>query len=153
MQTFNPIQQEALKIMLKGRLLQPQIIKTLAAAGHGSTVLIADGNYPASTKVGRNGDVVYMNLCPGKVLVTDVLETLLSTIPVEAAQVMQPEDGSEPEIYPEFRNLLPDGVDLQPLGRFEFYHSASGPDHALTIATGDQRLYANILLTIGVVAP
>ena len=30
---------------------------------------------------------------------------------------------------------------------------ARGPDCALAIATGEQRIYANILLTIGVVMP
>jgi L-fucose mutarotase len=41
-------------------------------------------------------------------------------------------------------------MELAPLGRFEFYDAACGPHLALAIATGDQRLYANILLTIGV---
>ena len=30
---------------------------------------------------------------------------------------------------------------------------ARGPDLALAIATGEQRIYANVLLTIGVVMP
>ena len=38
----------------------------------------------------------------------------------------------------------------QPL---EFYDAASAPDVALAIATGEQRIYANILLTIGVIPP
>ena len=139
--------------MLKGCLIHPEIIGTLAAAGHGAKVLIADGNYPASTKIGPRGKVVYLNLMPGKVLVTEVLEAILTATPVEAAEVMQPAGGMQPPVYEEFRKLLPDDVELKPQGRFEFYHAAAVPDHALTIATGDQRLYANILLTIGVVAP
>ena len=35
----------------------------------------------------------------------------------------------------------------------EFYDEASGPDTCLQIATGEQRIYANLLLTIGVVPP
>jgi L-fucose mutarotase len=35
--------------MLQYKLIHPQILAALAAAGHGSTVLIADGNYPFST--------------------------------------------------------------------------------------------------------
>ena len=139
--------------MLRGRLLHPEILGTLAAAGHGAKVLIADGNYPASTKMGPRGKVVYLNLMPGKVLVTEALEAVLSVMPVEAAEVMMPAGGDEPEIYDEFRGLLPEEVDLKPQGRYEFYHAAAVPDHALTIVTGDQRLYANILLTVGVVAP
>jgi len=66
--------------------------------------------------------------------------------------VMVPESGPEPGIFAEFRDLLP-SVPLQPLGRFEFYDTARGPDLALAIATGEQRIYANLLLTIGVVMP
>ena len=35
--------------MLKYRLTHPEILAALAGAGHGSQVLIADGNYPFST--------------------------------------------------------------------------------------------------------
>ncbi|HOS03406.1 MAG TPA: RbsD/FucU domain-containing protein, partial [Candidatus Hydrogenedentes bacterium] len=35
--------------MLKQRLIHPEILDALAAAGHGSKILITDGNYPAST--------------------------------------------------------------------------------------------------------
>jgi len=33
------------------------------------------------------------------------------------------------------------------------YDTACGPDLALAISTGEQRIYANLLLTIGVVRP
>ena len=42
---------------------------------------------------------------------------------------------------------------LGALGRFPFYAAARGSDVALVIATGEQRVYANLLLTIGVVPP
>jgi L-fucose mutarotase len=44
-------------------------------------------------------------------------------------------------------------VDLQPLQRYDFYEFAQDRDLALVIATAEQRLYANIILTIGVVPP
>ena len=65
---------------------------------------------------------------------------------------MVPDAGDEPPIFAEFRALLP-GVPLSPLGRLEFYDAAREPDLALAIATGERRIYANILLAIGVVAP
>ncbi len=136
--------------MLKGSLIHPEILYSLASAGHGSRVLITDGNYPASTKEGTNANTVYLNLTPGIVKVTDVLKTLTTVIEVEEAYVMSPSSGEEPAIYKDFRELLP-GVELQKLGRFEFYDLASSPDTCLQIVTADQRLYANILLTIGVV--
>lgn len=138
--------------MLKTRLLHPQILEALGEAGHGAQVLIADGNYPLATRSHPSARRVFLNLAPGQLTVTDVLAVLADAIPVEAAHVMGPDDGSEPSIYGEFRRLLP-GQPLQRLGRFEFYDMARGPDTALAIATGEQRIYANILLTIGVVMP
>lgn len=138
--------------MLKTRLLQPQILDALGQAGHGAMVLIADGNYPLLTRSNGMAHRVYLNLAPGLLTVTDVLEVLVGAIPVEAAHVMVPDDGEEPAIFAEFRALLP-GTALQALGRFDFYDLARGPDLALAIATGEQRIYANLLLTIGVVMP
>ncbi len=138
--------------MLKQRLIHPDILEALAAAGHGSKIIITDGNYPASTRLGENASLVYLNLAPGKLKVTEVLDLLLTAIAVEEAAVMEPESGPEPAIFQEFRSLLPD-LTLTKLGRFEFYEEASGPDTCLQIVTGEQRIYANILLTIGVVAP
>ncbi len=139
--------------MLKTRLLHPDILRSLASAGHGSKVLIADGNYPFTTGSNPSADIVFLNLAPGLLTVTDVLKVLVDAIPIEAAQVMMPADGPEPPIFSEFRQLLGDAIALQPLGRFEFYDAAQDSDLALVIATGEQRIYANILLTIGVVPP
>ncbi len=138
--------------MLKSQLLHPEILRALGEAGHGSQILIADGNYPVATRSYPGSHRVYLNLAPGLVTVTDVARVLAGAIPVEAAHVMMPETGPEPPIFAEFRELLP-GVELQPLGRFAFYDAARGPDLALAIATGEQRVYANLLLTIGVVPP
>ncbi len=139
--------------MLKTKLLHPEILAALGAAGHGGRVLIADGNYPFSTRANPDAPRVYLNLAPGLVTVTDVLKVLVESIPIEAALVMQPADATEPPIWAEFRRILPAEVQLQALGRFEFYDAADEPETALVIATGEQRIYANILLTIGVVAP
>ena len=136
--------------MLKHRLIHPDIIEALAAAGHGSRVLIADANFPASTKAGDNTMTVYLNLAPGQPLATDVLSILLTAITVEDAAVMDPGDDQEPPIFQEFRSLLPH-VEVTKLSRFEFYEEVEGPDTCLTIVTGEQRLYGNLLLTMGVV--
>lgn len=138
--------------MLRYTLTHPEILAALGAAGHGSQVLIADGNYPFSTGAHPAARRVFLNLAPGLLSATDVLAALASAIPVEAAHVMAPDAAPEPGIFAEFRALLP-GVELQPLGRFPFYEAARGPSTALVIATGERRVYANILLTIGVVPP
>lgn len=138
--------------MLKTGLLHPGIIGALATMGHGSTILLADGNFPFSTHTNPAAAHVYLNLRPGLVSVTDVLETLVAAIPVEAAHVMQPAEGPEPPIFNEFRALIP-GIPLQPVGRFDFYDLGRRSEVGLIVATGEARIYANILLTIGVVPP
>lgn len=148
--------------MLKSKLIHPQILEALGRAGHSSKVLIADGNYPFSTRLGRKATLVNLNLSPGLVSCTQVLEALLTAIPIEAAAVMQYATTGpyglreDPPIWGEFRTLLRDAsvdVELSPIERFAFYEAAGADDVALTIATGDQRIYANLLLTIGVVMP
>lgn len=134
--------------MLNYRLIHPEILEALAAAGHGAKVVIADANYPSSTELGENAQIVYLNLAPGIPTVTQVLQVLLNAIPVEEAAIMEPDSHVEPPAWREFRRLLPD-VELNGYSRFEFYEEASGPDTCLHIVTGDDRAYANILLTIG----
>lgn len=137
--------------MLRGTLIHPEILAALGRAGHGSKILIADGNYPFSTAAGPNARIVFLNLSPGLVHVTDVLRVLVTAVPIEAAGVMMPQDGPRPPIFAEFEQILPAGVVLDPLERFAFYQAARDENLALLIATGEERVYANILLTIGVV--
>lgn len=140
------------KLLLKSQLLHPEILAALAGGGHGAQVLIADGNYPSSTHAAPNARRVYLNLAPGTVSATEVLRVIAAAIPIESAQVMQPADGRDAPIFTEFRTLLP-GLTLEPLERFAFYAQSSVPETCLVIATGEQRIYANILLTIGVIPP
>jgi L-fucose mutarotase len=138
--------------VLKYQLIHPEILRGLGEAGHGAQVLIADGNYPFGTRSHPSSRRIYLNLAPGLVRVTDVLRVLVTAIPIESAHVMMPEEGPEPAIFAAFRQQLP-GIELEPMGRFEFYDAARGPDLAVAIATGESRVYANLLLTIGVVRP
>ncbi len=149
--------------MLKGKLLHPHIIAALGRAGHSSRILLADGNYPFSTRRGPNAEIVYLNLAPGLVAVTDVLAALVTVVEIEAAAVMQPAKTgpyalkSDPDIFKDFARILGENAGAKPhfplqrLERFKFYHEASSADVCLTIATGEQRIYANLLLTMGVV--
>lgn len=139
--------------MIRSKLLHPEILKALASAGHGSKVLIADGNYPFSTGSNAQATRVFLNLTPGVLSVTDVLSVLTTAIPIEAATVMMPDNPPEPPIFGEFRQILSKDLQLQNLSRFEFYDAARSSDTTLVIATGEQRIYANILLTIGVIMP
>lgn len=139
--------------MLKYQLLHPEILEALGSAGHGAKVLIADGNFPVSTRGNPMARRAYLNLAPGLVTVTDVLSVLVGAIPIEGAEVMQPDTGAEPPIFTDFGQILGPDITIKRLGRFEFYDAARSPDTALVIATGEQRIFANILLMIGVVPP
>lgn len=145
--------------MLKHQLIHPQINAILGQAGHHSTVLIADGNYPASNKKGPNAEVVSLNLMPGLINCNQALQAVLSAVPVEAVQTMMYETSGayalseDPPVWSDYRATLQEmgiGLELQPIEKWAFYDAVSTPDHVLTIQTADQQRFANILLTIGV---
>ena len=104
--------------MLTGKLIHPDIMAALALCGHGDKVLIADGNYPLDSKSGE-AETVYLGLTPGLPTVTDVLEAIQSVVNIEKAEVMDPADGTTPEIFGQFQSML-GGMELSKLGRYEF---------------------------------
>lgn len=145
--------------MLRSELIHPEISRILACAGHSSKVLIADGNYPASSARGSRAELISLNLAPGLVTVAQVFQVLLTAIPVEAVNTMgMPEDDPyclphDPPVWSEYRSILSAAgqtLELTPISRWEFYDAVDSRDHVLTIQTGDQALWANLLLTIGV---
>lgn len=145
--------------MLKHRLIHPQINEVLGRAGHHAKVLIADGNYPASTTLGPNAQLVSLNLSPGIVTCSQVLEALVTAIPIEKANTMMYETSgpyaleADPPVWTEYRRILQAAglsLELEPIEKWEFYKAVNTPDHVLTIQTADQALFANLLLTIGV---
>ena len=138
--------------MLRSTLIHPPLLAALDAAGHGGRVLIADANYSHSTNIHPRAVLIHLNLRPGLVTVDQVLEPVVATVPVESATVMRPDDGSTPEAFAGYRDLL-GGLPLQSLGRPDFYAACREPDLAVCVATGDTRLYANVLLTIGYIRP
>ena len=144
--------------MLKHQLIHPKINEVLARAGHHALILIADGNYPASTKRGPNAELVCLNLAPGIVTCAQVLETLLTAVPVDQVNTMgiPPDDSyaqkGEPPVWNEFRKIVRAAklkTKLEPIQKWEFYDRVMSADHVLTIQTGDQALWANVLLTMG----
>ena len=144
--------------MLKHQLIHPKINEVLARAGHHGRILIADGNYPASTKKGPNAELVCLNLSPGIVTVAQVLRAILSAAPIDHVNTMgiPPDDPyaqkGEPPAWAEFRQVVAEAglkVALEPIEKWAFYDAVNSADHVLTVQTGDQALWANVLLTIG----
>ena len=144
--------------MLKTTLIHPEILRVVARAGHHAKILIADGNYPASTKRGPNAEVISLNLSPGVVNVVQVLRALLSAVPIDHVNTMgiPPDDPyakhGEPSVWNDYRAALRDAgsdLKLEPIQKWDFYKQVESPDHVLTIQTADQALWANVLLTVG----
>jgi L-fucose mutarotase len=144
--------------MLSYYLIHPQINEVLARAGHHAKILVADGNYPVSTKRGPNAELVCLNLSPGVVTVAQVLRALVSAVPIDRVNTMgiPPDDPyarkGEPPVWEQFRQELKAArlkLKLDPIQKWDFYKQVESPDHALTIQTGDQALWANLLLTVG----
>src|SRR5688572_2104301 len=148
--------------MLKTTLLHPDILRVVARAGHHAKILIADGNYPASTKRGPNAELVCLNLSPGVVTVAQVLTALLAAVPIDHINTMGVARDDpyalqgEPAVWDDYRRIITDAASsltLVPIVKWDFYKAVESPDHVLTIQTADQALWANVLLTIGVRTP
>ena len=116
--------------MLYGPMTHPQFLRALAAAGHGSKILLADANYPHTTGVNPRCELISLNLAPGLLDVSQV----------------------EIPIHDEFRAALP-GVEFGEISRWDFYDAARDENVGIIVATGEQRLYGNLLLTVGVRQP
>lgn len=145
--------------MLKHQLIHPKINEVLARAGHHAKILIADGNYPASTKKGPNAELVCLNLAPGVVNCTQVLRALLSAVPIDGVSTMMytADDpytlDEDPPVWDEYREVIREAnleLNLEAIPKWDFYKAVETTDHILTIQTADQQRFANLLLSIGV---
>lgn len=145
--------------MLKTSLLHPQILRTIAQAGHHSKILIADGNYPASSKIGPKAELVSLQLTPGVPTVAQVLKPLLEILPIDHIHTMGIDHSdeyalkSDPVVWSEYRQIMKESGfkrDLEPIMKWDFYDAVMCDDHVLTIQTADQATWANLLLLVGV---
>ena len=142
--------------MLHGPMLHPELIGALGRAGHGSRILIGDGNYPSMNGVNPAAERVYLNLAPGLLTVSQILDVVKETIPIEEVALMVPADDAvgveRPESIPahdEYRATMA-GTPFAEIKRWDFYEVAKSSDVTVFIQSADQRLYANVLLTVGV---
>lgn len=141
-------------------LLNADVLQTLAAMGHGDTLVICDTNFPA--------DSVARKTSLGKLLRIDgatapeVADAVLSLMPLDtfiddAAQCM--EVVGSPDERPEVQHQVQGVIDkhethafpLTPVERFEFYDRASNA--YAVIASGERRFYGCFIFTKGVIAP
>ncbi|RUS33389.1 chitin synthase-domain-containing protein [Jimgerdemannia flammicorona] len=89
---------------------------------HGANILIADGNYPLETRSYKGVTYVHLNLRPGQLPVTDVLEEILTAVPVERTYMVSPPVGLDSTlIFKEFNQLLK-GKEFLRDGKGRGYH-------------------------------
>ena len=137
-------------------LLSPDLLATLRAMGHGDTIAIVDGNFPAEANARR------LIRLDGHSSVR-VLDAVLSVLPLDdfapdAACRMEVvgDATAEMPIFAAFRNCLlrhepKAGATLGTLERHAFYAAARAA--FAIVATGETQLYGNILLRKGVISP
>lgn len=139
--------------MLKYRLTHPDLIGVLAGMGHGGQILLADGNYPVDVLKSGTARTINLNIRPGLIGALDILELVVDAVPVEAAHFMLMDDGHAPPIATDFRRFLPAQASLDGLPRADFYTWASDQKTSVVVATGEQALFANLVITIGYMRP
>lgn len=126
------------------KLLSPELLKILCEMGHGDTIVIGDGNFPAAACAKR---LVRLDGHG----TADVLKAILEIFPLDGAPnaklgVMATDDGTKPNVWKAYESLV---KILSPIERFAFYEEAKNA--YCIIATSETALYANIVLTKGVV--
>ncbi|GAB4518624.1 MAG: RbsD/FucU family protein [Roseibium sp.] len=136
-------------------ILSPALLYTLRAMGHGDRIAIVDANYPAES---AGPDCVRLD----GISATDVLRAVVSVMPLDTfvpdpAVTMQVvgDPDAMPEIVTEFQAIIDRTADnpakIATLERHAFYERAR--TGFAVVQTGEQRLYGNIILTKGVIAP
>ncbi|MBA69124.1 MAG: ribose ABC transporter [Rhizobiales bacterium] len=136
-------------------ILSPNLLHALRAMGHGDEIVIGDANFPAEsigpTCIRLDG-----------ISASDVLRAVLTVMPLdtfvdEPALTMQVVGDPEsiPEAVADFQTIIDATADnpakIATLERFAFYERAAKA--YAVIQTGESRLYSNIILKKGVIAP
>ena len=137
-------------------MLSPELLKVLCEMGHGDSIVIADGNFPAQS-MGKNGIVIRMDGHG----VPEILEAILQVFPLDQyvdqpVSLMErvPGDNADVSIWKTYDKLIeaaePRGTGvIQKLERFAFYEE-SKKAYAI-IATSERSQYANVILQKGCV--
>lgn len=137
--------------MLKTPVIHPTIMEALGRSGHFSQVVIADGNLPVGAMTGPNSTTVHLNFRPGLLDALTVLEGILEVCPIQGATVMEKPAEANAKIHHAYKKLLGEDITWDEMERWAFYDKIRDPLTTLIIQTGEQRRFANIILSVGVV--
>ncbi|MFB5662812.1 RbsD/FucU family protein [Alteribacillus sp. HJP-4] len=134
--------------MIKTACTHPEIMKALSKTGHGDKILIVDGHYPADSKSSSEAKLVYLNVRRGLIDAVSILSVLMEMIPAEKMEVMVPDNHEQQPIHEDFQKVT--GLEAEGITRFDFYETGQAENVKLIIVTGEDRIYGNLLLTVGV---
>ncbi len=142
--------------MLKGidPVLGPDLLAILRAMGHGDEIVVADANFPAAANARR---LVRADGIDAVRLVTAIaaLMPLDDFVPAAAFRMAVVDaPGEVPPITAAFAGALADGDyagSIEALERHVFY--ARAREAFAIVASGETRLYGNLILKKGVVRP
>lgn len=137
--------------MLTTPITHPELLAALARCGHGSKILLADGNYPHVTGAPASAERIGLNVARGLLTVDQILVPLTQTLTIEACEFMLTAESTKAAAVLGYQEILPK-VEFTGHERFAFYDAARESDVAVVIATGDDRQYANLLVTVGVIS-
>ncbi|MBE5739434.1 MAG: fucose isomerase [Clostridiales bacterium] len=139
--------------MLKNipKIISPTLLKVLCEMGHGDEIVIADGNFPAETYGQR---VIRADGLGGEAILDAVLSLIpLDTYAQENLLLMQTTNGDPtPEIWDKYFAIAKkhdDNLRAGNLERFDFYERAKKA--YAVIATGEEAIYANVIIKKGVI--
>lgn len=141
--------------MLKGipSILSPELLKILMEMGHGDEIVIGDGNFPAASNAKR---LIRADGHGVPELLAAILQLLPLDIYVEKPVTLMEVtagDDYDPVIWKEYQEIVSrydkKHTDFEHVERFAFYERAKNA-YAI-VATGEQALYANVILKKGVV--
>ncbi len=142
--------------MLKGipSILSPELLKILMEMGHGDTLVIGDGNFPAAS-IAKNSQLVRLDGHG----VPEILDAILQLFPLDpyveapvSLMEVVPGDPVETPIWDEYAKIVEKhepGTKIGHIERFQFYEVAKKA--YAVVATGEGALYANVILQKGVV--
>ena len=134
------------------KIISPALLKVLCEMGHGDELVIGDGNFPAESMGQR---VIRADGLGGAELLSAILELMpLDTYAEQNLLLMEvvPGDDVRPEIWNEYERRasgLDANVRIGFLERFAFYERARRA--YAVVASGEEAIYANIILKKGVV--
>ncbi len=141
--------------MLKGidPLLGPELLAILRAMGHGDEIVVADANFSSKSLAKR---LVRVDGVDAPRMVAAIVSLMpLDDFSAAAFRMAVVNDPHEvPPITVEFQNALRTANEDRPIEAIErqaFYDRARGA--FAVVATGETRLYGNLILKKGVVRP